>query len=141
MEELQKLIGQVGIFVICAQAIMHFRPKESYSKYLRLLFGVMVLVQILQPFLAVFGYESGGNILSSLDGFQKALESSGDYAGLAQERLEQMTERIATEAVGEGQADVVGIDLHAEADADTVSSVKIRIEPVRIKEEGSGGVP
>ncbi len=38
-------ICRVGIFMICAQAIVHFRPQEAYEKYLKLLISVMVLVR------------------------------------------------------------------------------------------------
>ena len=30
-------ICRVGMFMICAQAIVHFRPNEAYEKYLKLL--------------------------------------------------------------------------------------------------------
>ena len=42
-------ICRVGIFMICAQAIVHFRPKEAYEKYLKLLVSAMVLVQLFLP--------------------------------------------------------------------------------------------
>ena len=37
MQWLYRVIGQAGIFLICAQTVVHFRPKESYDKYLKLL--------------------------------------------------------------------------------------------------------
>ena len=32
MQWLYRVIGQAGIFLICAQTVVHFRPKESYDK-------------------------------------------------------------------------------------------------------------
>ena len=49
MQWLYHVIGQVGIFLICAQTLIHFRPRESYEKYLKLLLSVMLLIQLLQP--------------------------------------------------------------------------------------------
>ena len=54
MQWLYRVVGQAGIFLICAQTIVHFRPKEAYEKYLKLLLSVMLLTQLLQPVLSVF---------------------------------------------------------------------------------------
>lgn len=53
MEFLQT-IKQIGIFMICAQAILHFKPSAKYEKYLKLLISVMVLVQLLVPVVDFF---------------------------------------------------------------------------------------
>lgn len=53
MEFLQT-IKQIGIFMICAQAILHFKPSAKYEKYLKLLISVMVLVQLLVPVVNFF---------------------------------------------------------------------------------------
>lgn len=45
-------IGMLGIFIICAQAVVHFSPSQTYTKYLKLLLSIMVLVQLLQPVLS-----------------------------------------------------------------------------------------
>jgi hypothetical protein len=42
-------VKQIGIFMICAQAILHFKPSAKYEKYIKLLISVMVLVQLLVP--------------------------------------------------------------------------------------------
>lgn len=40
------VICQMGIFVICAQAIVHFRPKASYERYLKMLVSIMLAMQL-----------------------------------------------------------------------------------------------
>lgn len=50
-------ICRAGIFMICAQALIHFRPQEAYEKYLKLLVSLMVLVQL---FLPIGGFLLGG---------------------------------------------------------------------------------
>lgn len=47
--KLLQIIRQVGIFMICAQMILHFKPSESYGKYIKLLISIMVLVQLFFP--------------------------------------------------------------------------------------------
>ena len=51
-------VKQIGIFMICAQAILHFKPSEKYEKYMKLLISIMVLVQILMPIVQYFSKES-----------------------------------------------------------------------------------
>ena len=38
-------IKSIGVFLICAQMLIHFRPSGAYVKYLRLLVSIMILVQ------------------------------------------------------------------------------------------------
>ena len=49
MNSLFQMICRIGTFMICAQAIVHFRPEESYEKYLKLLVSAMVLIQLFLP--------------------------------------------------------------------------------------------
>jgi len=51
-------IKTIGVFLICAQMLIHFRPSGIYVKYLRLLVSIMILVQLLEPF---------GNLLGLLE--------------------------------------------------------------------------
>ena len=39
----------MGIFMVCAQTIVYFRPKVVYEKYLKLLLSMMILVQLIAP--------------------------------------------------------------------------------------------
>ena len=48
-------IRNIGGFIICAQAIIHFRPKASYEKYLKVLVGIIVLVMLIVPCFKLFG--------------------------------------------------------------------------------------
>ena len=74
MEMFRNLIREIGVFMICAQAVIHFRPKEAYGKYLRLLLGVMVMVQIFAPvYEGIFG-RTGENLTENIMGYKKELE-------------------------------------------------------------------
>lgn len=43
-------IRKIGIFMIAAQAVMHFAPGRQYEKYIKLIAGVMVLLLFVNPF-------------------------------------------------------------------------------------------
>ena len=92
MQWLYRVIGQAGIFLICAQTVVHFRPKESYDKYLKLLLSVMLLLQLLQPVLTMFGGGDGWNAEEQVTGFMQELQT---VLTRASEQAEQSQEEIA----------------------------------------------
>lgn len=112
---MRSMIEQIGIFMICAQTIMHFRPKEVYGKYLRLLFSVMILVQILQPFSNLFFGGSGIEMQKSIQQFQSKLDESmaeaARRAAFSEEQLQRMSleevqERITAQEAESGNAEI-----------------------------------
>lgn len=95
MQWLYRVVGQVGIFLICAQTIVHFRPKEAYEKYLKLLLSVMLLTQLLQPVLTVFGGGVEQNAQAQVEEFTEELQS---VLTRASERAKQSQEDIGNTA-------------------------------------------
>lgn len=73
-------IKQIGIFMICAQAILHFKPSEKYEKYLKLLISVMILAQLLSPVMQII---SGNN----REDFQSRIE---DIQAEINQKMEQL---------------------------------------------------
>ena len=49
MSAFVELIKKIGIFMIAAQAVIHFAPAQKYEKYIRMIVGVMILLQFLIP--------------------------------------------------------------------------------------------
>lgn len=45
-------IREIGIFMIAAQAVMHFAPGKQYEKYIKLIASVMVLLLFMNPFVS-----------------------------------------------------------------------------------------
>lgn len=43
-------IRRVGIFMIVAQVVIHLAPGKQYEKYIKLIAGVIILVQLISPF-------------------------------------------------------------------------------------------
>ncbi len=95
LKELQGTVCQIAIFMICAQAIVHFRAKESYAKYLRMLLGVMILVQIFQPFCQIFFGVTGQELSNSVEQFQadlnKSMEKALEHSAHTEQNLETMS--------------------------------------------------
>lgn len=95
MQWLYRVVGQAGIFLICAQTIVHFRPKEAYEKYLKLLLSVMLLTQLLQPVLTVFGGGVEQNAQAQVEEFTEELQS---VLNRASEQAKQSQEEIGQTA-------------------------------------------
>lgn len=79
--------------MICARAIVHFRPREAYEKYLKLIVSVMILLQLFLPLGGLLtenfqGAELSGSMLQGLEAELKAAE---ERAKEADRLLEEMT--------------------------------------------------
>ncbi len=71
-EQLFETLRRLGIFMICAQTIVHFRPKEADEKYIRLLVSIMILIQLLIPVgSVVLEGEQGGEVGLKLEGMME----------------------------------------------------------------------
>lgn len=97
-------ICRVGIFMICAQAIVHFRPQETYEKYLKLLVSIMVLIQLFLPVGSFFWGDGKREAAEALESFRQELEENmrdaEKEAGDMDEMLRQMTlEEVRRQAV------------------------------------------
>ena len=57
------MVCRMGVFLICAQAVVHFRPKAVYEKYLKMLVSAMVLIQLLSGISGLFS-KAGAETLS-----------------------------------------------------------------------------
>lgn len=45
-------IRRIGIFMIVAQTVIHFASGKQYEKYMKILAGVMILLQFINPFVS-----------------------------------------------------------------------------------------
>lgn len=65
-------IRRIGIFMIVAQTVIHFASGKQYEKYMKIIAGVMILLQFISPFVS----------------------SSGDFAEKWQAEIEGMMSRM-----------------------------------------------
>lgn len=63
----------MGIFLICARMLIHFKPKGSYEKYIRLLVSTMLLVQMLEPVGAFLGFLNKGELQDRIYSMERKL--------------------------------------------------------------------
>lgn len=63
-----KTIREIGIFMIAAQAVVHFAPGVRYEKYIKSISGVIILLLFLKPFLQLSGgkWEEPEQILAKM---------------------------------------------------------------------------
>ena len=119
---LYHVIGQVGIFLICAQTLIHFRPRESYEKYLKLLLSVMLLIQLLQPLLTVLGGdEIAGTDVQAAE-FAEEIRTVLEQAAVQAEQTEDEIQAVTDTAAEETEP------------PDASDPVKIRVEIPEIEE-------
>ena len=136
MQWLYRVIGQVGIFLICAQTVVHFRPKESYDKYLKLLLSVMLLLQLLQPVLNAFGGGDGWNAQEQVAGFTEELQT---VLTRASEQAEQSQEEIGNTAAAVAQeaGEVTGEKPPDQKETNTENAetdgIHVEIAPIRLE--------
>ena len=125
-------ICKVGIFMICAQAILHFSPKAAYEKYLKLLVGVMVLIQLFLPvFSLVFGgemEETARQLESFRTELQNGITQAEEETLLADELLEKMT----LEEVRKRMEEAADSGTEEQPEDMTGAEISIAVEPVRI---------
>ena len=163
------MIGEIAVFMICAQAVIHFRPKEAYGKYLRLLLSVIVLVQILSPVYELFWGLEGTRLTDNIRTFQqemeKNMEEAAERSADVDVQLEEMNLGILWESWSLNSQEEAGVESEdpeqnaagstdeavAEGAAGAevaeteetirpeVEAVEIKIVPVEVQNDRSGG--
>ena len=87
-------IKSIGVFLICAQMLIHFRPSGAYVKYLRLLVSIMILVQFLEPFGNLFGLLEKGELQRQVGKMEKKmLQIQSESHGLGTD-VEEIWDRL-----------------------------------------------
>lgn len=92
-------ICRIGIFMICARAIIQFRPREVYEKYLRFLVGIMILIQIFLPVGRLVLGKEGGQAGDVLGQFRQELERGMEEAAEEAREADAILERMTLEEV------------------------------------------
>lgn len=134
MQWLYRVIGQAGIFLICAQTVVHFRPKESYDKYLKLLLSVMLLLQLLQPVLTAFGGGEAWNVEEQVAGFTEELQMVLTWASEQADRTEGEVQNTANAVAGKA-GEEYGQPTEEKAHTENAESDGIHVEvgPIRLE--------
>lgn len=99
VEKLFDAICRVGIFMICAQAILHFCPKSAYEKYLKLLVGVSVLLQLFLPVCRLLPGSGFKETAKGLEEFRTQLMSGMEQTQEELRQADALLEKMTLEEV------------------------------------------
>ena len=89
-----KSITRVGIFILCAQTLLHLRPKAAYEKYMKLLVSVMLLVQLLSPIWALFGQSAGQGLEQRMRRYEELLQEGMEQIWHEEQAPEQIMAQL-----------------------------------------------
>ena len=111
-------IGQLAVFLICAQTLVHFRAKESYEKYVKLLVSMMLLILLVEPIMHLFKKQDNGTFLEQVQWYEQQLQEIVTATGLENQEIQQRLQEITQRRVEE-VAEAEGV-LHTETEAKTI---------------------
>lgn len=141
IENLLKIICELGIFIVCAQTVCCFRPKAAYEKYLKFLVGIMILLIILSSVSTFWGKENKVDLEEKLKAFYTEIEKEREEAIDLEKRIEEQEDIIASV---EGDADKEALSVWGDSkigadDSEYGGKVeKINIERIEINEASDG---
>lgn len=96
---LLQVIRRVGIFIVCAQTIVHFKPNGSYEKYLKLLVSIMVMVQLVTPILRLLGGGEDIDFSGAVGQYEKVLYEGREQINITNVMAEEMVENQTMEEI------------------------------------------
>lgn len=146
------IMKRASIFMVLAQAIIHFRPNPSYEKYFRFLVGIMAVVILAIPLMELTRSGMGGQYEESLKAYERKIGEAlagqpydvpipqelylSEMEGEIKSKLNNYTER-------EGYS-VKTVDMEWEEAGDTLSELRITLgknrddDSEKAKEDGQG---
>lgn len=101
MDRLLESIGQIAVFIICAQTLLHFRAKASYEKYLKLLVSMMLLLLLVEPLMGMLGKGKEGDFFGRIEIYQQQLEGILENAQLDNEEITQILSNMSNKVAGQ----------------------------------------
>lgn len=126
-----KNIREIGIFMIAAQAVIHFAPGKQYEKYIKSVSGIVILLLFLKPFLQLSGaqWKSPEAVLEKLEemtDMQDFSNFSGEESIAGEEFSDRMESGAGTAAVSRAEAEVKEL-LNRELQGETYSVKRVSI--------------
>jgi len=128
---LMESICKTGIFIICAQVLLHFRPKASYEKYLKMLVSAMILIQLFIPVSNLFHWGEEQSLEERVAWFEAELNLRMNGATLGYEKQISGSESSSEMTVSEEETKVTG-------SIEPVEKIEITIEKGDEKDADAG---
>lgn len=96
-------VCKTGIFIICAQVLLHFRPKASYEKYLKMLVSAMILIQLFVPVSDLFKGDGELSLEDRVTLFEEELKLRMEEASLGyEEQISELEDMDEGKQAGQG---------------------------------------
>ncbi len=142
-------VCRTGIFVICAQALVHFRPNVSYEKYMKMLVSVVILLQLFLPVSSLIAGEEQEDLTARAEWFEEQMRVSLEQAmqrySEGEKILEDMTlKEVLRRAEQSAEQDVSAPDAGqtsgSAAVQDAIPEKIAPVERIKIGGTGEGGV-
>ena len=135
---LVQTVCRTGIFVICAQVLVHFRPNASYEKYMKMLVSAIILLQLFMPVSSLFTGEEEQGLAERVAQFEEQLELSMERAVQKYSASEELLERMTLEEVRE-RVNRADVPKQPDSDVNTVQKIEpIQIQLLQEREGGAG---
>ena len=141
MNAFMELIKKIGIFMIAAQAVIHFAPAQKYEKYIRMIVGMMILLQFLAPLYQILTKtaweEPDWNALteSRLEKSVPELDMASDSVmySVVEQIQEEIKSRLNREVEEENYRVVsVNVSMRTEENTDEYGGKQYELESVRV---------
>lgn len=84
LEHWKQIICNTGVFIICAQMLVHLRPAAAYEKYFKMLVGAMILICLMSPILSIADGEEAKEWFGIMEGLEDILGHSDDPGALGE---------------------------------------------------------
>lgn len=147
---MKELMQQIGIFLILGKTLLHFCPSEKYGKYIKLLFGFMLVLQFATPILSLGNESVMEKYITNQEQFEREFEQSLKtvdekwfrYNEEIEKRIEneqQKAEVMFQEQIAEQNAEETENDLEQKSENATETMEQreyIGIEKVKIEVTG-----
>lgn len=94
-------IRQIGIFMVAAQAVVHFAPGRQYEKYIKFISSVIILLLFIKPFVQMAGgeWKSPTAVLDGLEETVKPPDFTADSQSVLAGCPEAALKRRAEEEI------------------------------------------
>lgn len=126
-----KNIREIGIFMIAAQAVIHFAPGKQYEKYIKSVAGIIILLLFLKPFLQLSGEEWRGS-----EAVLKKLEKVTDMRGFSEGEPDMLKESgVGGVMVSSMEAEVKDL-LNRELEKDDYRVKRVAVRLAKNPEQG-----
>ncbi len=127
-------IGQIAAFLICAQTLLHFRAKDSYEKYIKLVISMMLLLLLARPLFGLAEDKEEMDIVQRIEQYEESMQSMLLERQPQMQDMEAVLQSLAQKAIEESAKKQESIDGTAVPAQEGIETERIVIDRIEIGE-------